>query len=56
MMRDGGVEHMLKLVLIFWRHVAEIGDKAKERDVENTVMGGAVIAHNPAPVDGEGDR
>ena len=54
-MEEGGVHHVLEFVLVLRVHVDEVGNAAEIADVEEAVVGGAVVAGEAAAVHTEDD-
>ena len=53
--QHGRVHHVLQLVLVLGVHVHEVGDAAQIADVEEAVVGGAVVAAQAAAIHAEDD-
>ncbi len=51
-----GLYHVLKLILIFWRHDNHVGQMPEVDDVVDSLMGWAVIRNNSCPVKGKNNR
>ena len=52
---ERGEQHVLQLVLVLGVHVDDVGDAAQIADVEEAVVGGAVVAGEAAAVHAEDD-
>ena len=55
-MAQGGVEHVLELLLARRRHHDHAGDETQVREVEGAVVRRAVVADKTGPIDREHDR
>src|SRR5712692_3199262 len=51
----GGIEHVAQLVLVFGSHYLHIGDDAHKCDIEDAMLGMAVLANDASTVHGKDD-
>ena len=50
-----GPEHVDKVIFVFWLHMQPIRDVTQIADVEQAVMGRAIVAAQPGPVHAQRD-